>query len=374
MLGKELGRRAAELCQLRHSASRRHPQWADLYLTKQGIQQATDPEVARFRAAELGGSTALRFVYDATTGIGGDALELSAAGFQVVAGDLSPLTLRCARANLSARGHRAVVVQADAGRPPIKGGRPVLLLLDPDRRAGGRRSLDPARWSPSWDVALALAARFPGACLKLSPAFEPDDPHLGLPPGLDHRWQWISLRGELKEVALWTGELAGPGGGAREAVALDGAGGVARLGGEPTATPALRAAEAAAVAWIAEPDPGVIRSGLLGLLAREQGLRPVGPGIAYLGGSDRPDSPLLQAWRVVDSARADPRRVRAMLQRHGIGPVRVRKRGHPDAPPVLERRFRGRGRQRGELLVARLEEGHRAYLVAPCPRSRPGPV
>ena len=58
-----------------------------------------------------------------------------------------------------------------------------------------------------------------------------------------------------------------------------------------------------------------------------------------------------------------------MLGKHGIGPVRVKKRGHPDPPSVLERRFRGPGSRRGRLVVARLERGHHAYLVDPQPPS-----
>ena len=86
-------------------------------------------------------------------------------------------------------------------------------------------------------------------------------------------------------------------------------------------------------------------------------------GSAVLVGAERPDSPLLRTWRVVEVESADPRRVRAMLARRGIGTVRVLKRGHPDTPEALERRFRGKGAGRGTLAVARLERGHAALLL-----------
>ena len=59
-----------------------------------------------------------------------------------------------------------------------------------------------------------------------------------------------------------------------------------------------------------------------------------------------------------------------MLREHDIGSLQVRKRGHPDRAEVLERRLRGKGRRRGHLAVARLEDGHAAYLLGP--GSEPG--
>ena len=117
----------------------------------------------------------------------------------------------------------------------------------------------------------------------------------------------------------------------------------------PSSSPLARASSteaASAAEWIAEPDPAVIRAGLVGLLAREAGLAPVGPGIAYLAGRALPAAPLLRIWRVVGSAPADDRRVRALLAEHDVGAVDVKTRGHPDDPAELARRWRGGGARR----------------------------
>ena len=68
-----------------------------------------------------------------------------------------------------------------------------------------------------------------------------------------------------------------------------------------------------------------------------------------------PRSLLLRAFRVVEACACDPRAVRRMLDRHDVGPVEVRKRGHPEPAEVLARRFRGSGKRAGKLAVARLE-------------------
>ena len=130
--------------------------------------------------------------------------------------------------------------------------------------------------------------------------------------------------------------------------------------------------EVSEISWLSLPDPALVRSGLLGLLALRLGLAPIGPRLAWLGGRERPDSPLLRTWRVVDQSSADPKRVRAMLRRHEIGPVRVLKRGHPDRPEVLERKFRGTGPRRGLVAVARLAQGHAALLLEESAELPPG--
>jgi hypothetical protein len=66
---------------------------------------------------------------------------------------------------------------------------------------------------------------------------------------------------------------------------------------------------------------------------------------------------------VLGSVALDRRRVRALLGEHDVGPLTVKKRGHPDSAEALARRLRGPGRRPGLLAVGRLERGHRAWLL-----------
>jgi hypothetical protein len=140
---------------------------------------------------------------------------------------------------------------------------------------------------------------------------------------------------------------------------------VARLAGTPVARPALDDAAARAAPFLADPDPALVRSGLLGLLAQELGAQPLHPLCAYLGAPLALRSPFLRSFRVLDAAPLDRKQVRRMLARHDVGPVTVKKRGHPDPADKLARRLRGPGRRPGVLLLARLERSHHAFLVAP---------
>ena len=334
------------------------------YLTEKGLQQASAELVARWRAQRIVERAPNGVVLDATCGIGADSCALGLAGARVVSADLDPESACFARANLEHHGLRAEVLRADANAPAARAD---LLLLDPDRRSAGRRDLDPERWSPPLSRALELAARFSGACLKLAPGLDAqllvEAERAHLEATRPRRREWLSRAGELVELCLWTGELAGPDPAERQATRLDADGRVHVLRGAPGSIQALTTDEAADIRWLADPDPAVIRAGLLEVLAAQHGLAPLASRIAYLGGATRPASPFLRVWRVLGSAALDPRRVRALLAEHAVGPVQVRKRGHPDRPEALERRFRGRGPRRGELVIARLERGHRAFLV-----------
>jgi len=344
-------------------------------MTRTGLEQATPEVVANERAKSIrralerdgGRRSATVQVLDATCGIGSEVLSLGREGVEAVAADLDPLHARIARTNLQCAGRVARVLVADAARPAARAD---FLIVDPDRRASGRRSLAPHRWSPTLADALSAGRGFGGACLKLPPAIDPARIDLAPAGPREHRWQWVSLGGELREVALWLGPpgSAGPQE-EREALVLRNDGTPWRLTGVPRPIVARTPEEARRTAWIAEADPAVLRSGLLGVLAAQTGMAPLAPQIAYLGSTERPPaSPFLRLYRVLGVSKVDRRRVREMLAPHGVGALTVKKRGHPETADVLARKLRGRGSLPGTLIVTRLEDGHAAYLVEPDPR------
>jgi len=365
-----VAREAALTRELRRRAAAKLGSPESLLLTRRGLEQATCEAVASERARRIHELCPDATVLDATAGIGGDALELARAGLSVVISDRDPRTVLFARENLAAVDGRGRAVVADALRPAVRAD---LVLVDPDRRGPGesgpgggsadRRTLDPERWSPRLSEAVAVASRFAGGCLKLAPALDPD--RVRLPADLAHRWRWVSWRGELMETALWTGVLAPEHATApreREAVVLRPAETLSVIG-EPIAIAPLEPAEAERVRWLCDPDPAVVRAGLLGLVARRAGAAPLAPGIGFLGATEEPASGPYRTWRVVATTTADRRRVRRMLAEHDVGPVEVLRRGHPESPAELARAWRGTGARRGVVAVARLERGHLVLLL-----------
>lgn len=374
--GVDFARAVAELAALRARARARFPDGALRHLTPKGLEQATRPAVAALRAARLREALAAAegakpgdlgepAAFDATSGLGSDALALARAGFAVQLADADEVTLRCARANLAEAGcpaRSAVVARAPAVPWRKEALRAGALVLDPDRRPTTRsvREADPGAWSPSFTVCLALAREARAACIKVAPAADPSA--LGLAPCAVEA-SWVSHAGELVEVAVWTGAAAARGA-TREAVVLDSTGAAAAtLRGEPVPAAPLSAEAALCAPFLVEPDPAVIRSGLIGVVCRDAGLAPIGPELAYLGGSQPGPPALTRSWRVLAATPLDPRRVRRTLDALDIGPVTVMKRGHPDPAEVLARRLSGAGARHGLVAVARLAAGHAAFVL-----------
>lgn len=363
-LPAHLAARAAELAHLRSSARTRLTGAERLLLTRKGLEQASRSSVARLRARAIAARAPGAHVLDATCGIGADSLELAAAGLRTTAADRDFEHAWMAARNLERAGHAPRALVCDAEAPAV---RAELLTLDPDRRARGARSLDPYAWSPSWTVALELVARHAGAVLKLAPAFDPAA-LAGAPLPAASALTWTSCARELLECSLWTGRLLAAdelATGSRCAQALLGDGSAESFRGEPRAAPALAPEEAARCAWLCDPDPALVCSGLLGTFALAHELRPVDAHIAFLGGERPVHSALVRSWRVRDRCPADDRRVRAMLREHEVGAVRVLKRGHPLASEELERRWSRASGARATVAVARIGEAHLAWLLEP---------
>jgi hypothetical protein len=107
--------------------------------------------------------------------------------------------------------------------------------------------------------------------------------------------------------------------------------------------------------WLHEPDPAVIRSGLVSLVAAELGATLVDPTIAYLtSGADAGASPWVTSYRVDEVLPFNLKRLRALLRSRGVGRVVVKKRGSPIEPETLARRLRGPGAGTATVVVTRV--------------------
>lgn len=377
-LGEARGRFASELRELRRRARGRLPEAERLWLDAKGLEQASALPVALARARHVAREAPGARLCDATAGLGGDAMAFVREAIPTVAADRDPACVRRLRHNLALVGGREPwVVRAAA---ETRAADCELVALDPDRRAGGARGArararDHRGWSPGLGATLERLQACQGGVVKLPPVFDPDAG--GLRPAGPHRWEWVSLRGEGKELTLWTGRLAGGGAGERSALVLrgEGEGEQARLTGAPPArgapAPALES-----LGLLAEADPAVVRAGLTALAGAPFGLVPLADGLGYLGRSEagaagqEPLSPFLRAWRVLGSEPLDRRRVRRLLARFDVGPLVVKSRGVGTSAQALAERLQGGGRRRGLLVVLGVAGERRAFLVDE-QRSRP---
>jgi SAM-dependent methyltransferase len=354
-VGAEHAGPAWELARLR---ARARPVFGDdadvLLLTADALEQAGRPELAARRAARLldGGAASAA---DLGCAAGTDTVALARAGASVVAVDRDPVARALTAANVEALRltDRVRVVDADvvelvsAGVPGC-----TAATLDPARRAGGRRQLDPDRWSPPWSTVTALLDSVPLSVVKVAPGLD----HDRVPAGIEA--EWVSVGGSIVEALLWGRGLSGTW---RRATLVRG-GTVLELTAD--ADPGI-APVAPVRGWLHEPDPAVIRSGLVATVAADLGATLIDPTIAYLTSDARADSPWVTSYRVAEVLPFNLKKLKALLRARGVGRVVVKKRGSPIEPESLARQLRGPGSDSAVVVVTRVAGAPTVLVCGP---------
>jgi protein-L-isoaspartate O-methyltransferase len=346
--GAELAGPAWELARLRARARPVFGAEADvLFLTADTLEQAGRPALAARRARRLLSDDA-DSAADLGCASGTDTVALARAGASVLAVDRDPLARELTAANAEALGvaDRVWVVAGDAVElvDAARGGEVAgcgAAVLDPARRAGGRRQLDPDRWSPPWTTVVTLLDRVPRAVVKVAPGLD----HERVPAGVEA--EWVSAGGSIVEALLWGRAVSTVW---RRASLVHG-NAVLELTVDADPGPAP---SGPVRGWLHEPDPAVIRSGLVSLVATDLGATLVDPTIAYLT-SDRPtDSPWVSSYRVDDVLPFNLKKLKVLLRTRGVGRVVVKKRGSAIEPETLARRLRGEGAGTATVVVTRV--------------------
>jgi hypothetical protein len=147
----------------------------------------------------------------------------------------------------------------------------------------------------------------------------------------DAEVEFISLKGELKEAVLWFGPLRSA---TRRATILPGTYTMADGGGFgslPLSEPQ---------GYLYEPDPAVIRAGLVADLGATLNAAQLDPDIAYLTGDDLVATPFARVWKIEDWFPFGVKPLRSYLRERGVGRVVVKKRGSPIQPEELLRKLK----------------------------------
>jgi SAM-dependent methyltransferase len=345
---------------------------ARMYFTPAGLEQATRTPVAEARARRYA-AAGTRRVADLCCGVGGDTVALARAGMEVLALDSDPLTCAVASANVAALGlaGRVEVRCADVTTALATGELDSCdaAFLDPARRTAARRVFSPDAYTPPWRFVPVLAARVPRTGVKVAPGI----PHDLVPAGVEA--EWVSDHGEVKEAALWFGDLAST---ARRATVLpSGASLTASEADRDTGTG--RAAVAAPGRYLYEPDGAVIRAHLVAQLARLIDGALLDESIAYLT-TDRlvPEvlaAGLATAYEITDVVPFHLKRLRRLLADRRVGTITVKKRGSAVEPEQLRRQLRPAGPHAAVVVLTRMAGAPTVLLCQPVRRSggRPDP-
>jgi hypothetical protein len=337
----ELARAALETAILRREAQTKFPQAEKMYFTRPALEQATSSEVAFYRSVRY---EPFERAADLGCSIGADTIGL-AKQLPVVGLDLDPLRLAMARANLEAwdLGERASFVQADlAASLPFSAAPGTALFFDPARRHEGRRIYSVQDYHPPLSIVREWLPRWHAVGIKISPGVKLDELQ-----DYQAEIEFISSGGELKEAVLWFGPLRTA---ARRATVLPGA---HSLASDQPFSDRLPLSEPQA--FLYEPDPSVLRAGLVAMLGQQLDASQLDPEIAYLTCGQYKATPFARAWQVEDWFPFQLKRLRTYLRQRGVGRVTVKKRGSPLEPERLARDLRLKGELERTLVLTQLQ-------------------
>jgi hypothetical protein len=307
--------------------------------TDEALQQATACPVAQHRARRLAGAV----VHDATCSIGTELAALRTTASRVIGSDIDPIRLAMAQHNLG----DVQLCRADALHPTS---RDAVVLLDPARRAGGRRRFDPRSYMPPLDLLLDTY-RGRAIAVKCAPGID----FAGVRDlGFDGEIEVTSWGGTVREACLWSTGLAEPGV-LRRATVLDRDEAVTDL--DPEDCPSAPAGR-----WIIDPDGAVVRAGLVRQYATKHGLWQLDPAIAYLTGDELPCG--VRGFEVLLELPFREKLLRKSLSDHDCGPLEILVRGVDVDPDNLRRRLRPTGRTALSVVVTRIGTGISERSVA----------
>ena len=395
---------AVELRFARLRAREKFSRADEMFFTREALEQASGEGVAAHRAGRFSG---LDRVCDLCCGIGGDAIALGNVCEELTCVDRDPARVAFCRENLRVYGldsglrrndrnlngqnrndrdstgksqddrdsagksqddrdsagknlndqdsfrpwqkNRITVIEADVFEmveqiPSFNG-----VFIDPSRRIGGRRVKRLETMDPPMQVVEDILGRACGGCAKLPPGLDIREIAIG------HELEWVSTGTGLKEAVLWTGSLIR----AEVTVTLLHRGVSITDREVPRESPRI----AGSGAYLYEPDPAMIRSGLLAGVVVSKGMWLLDENIAYTSSNDRIDDPFFTGYRILDSFPFTMKRLRSYLQDRHAGPVTIKKRGFPLEPEEVLKKLALTGDRAVIIVLTRIGNHHQVFVV-----------
>ncbi len=328
---------AVRLAQARRRAAIKFERGASMWVDPIGVEQATAGVVARHKARRFRAG----LVVDLCAGIGSDTLAL-AANSNVLAVDRDQAM--CRRIGYNAQVHgiseRVLPIRCRAEQFLIPEG--AWLHLDPDRRAkGSRRATRVEDYSPDPKFWSSVMGQVAAGAIKLSPAAD-----------FAHHFaanvevELISLRGECKEATVWFGELVTC---QRRATRLP-----ENVTWTDRDNPGERRTPVTAPkSFIYDPDPSLLRAGLLDGFAQAHQLGRVAGGVDYLTSGHLVASPFLSAFELLEVSSLDLKALNRLSAKHQVGTLDIKVRGVDMTPEALRPKLKLAGAHAATLLLLR---------------------
>jgi hypothetical protein len=337
---RELAQAALETAILRGEAKTKFPQASEMYFTREALEQASSFSVSAYRAERF---RPFEYFLDLGCSIGGDTISLASMA-PTLGIDINPLRLALAKSNAQSigNGDQVEFICANLDAPlPVSAPKQAAAFFDPSRRAGGKRVFTVREYTPPLKIIQDWLPKLPALGVKISPGVK-----ISEVDEWDAELEFISLKGDLKEAVLWFGPLKSA---SRRATILPGP---HSLVPDEYRVP-LALSEP--LEYLFEPDPAVLRAGLIATLGRQLGAFQLDPDIGYLTGETATPSPFARVWRIEDWLPFGVKRLRAYLRQRNVGKITVKKRGSPLQPEQLIHMLRLQGDDQRVVVLTHLD-------------------
>lgn len=327
---------------LRQKAVDKFPNHAHKMLfTDASLQQASDYKIREYRSQLIQPQSVL----DVCCSIGSDAMSFAQVGHTVLGLDIDPVRIALAQYNASIMNVEVQFQIADVTQGIPQGYD--FIFFDPARRTpDGKRIFDVEKYVPP----LSLIHQFQAdeVATKLSPAV--DNAQLRTYGG---QVEFISVNGDLKEAILWkyrppTKPLA-------TLISDD----VYHLHSQSNEIVDVSEPKQ----WLFEPDPSILRAGLVQTLASECNATMLDETIAYLTMDKKLETPWGRYWQILDWMPFHLKKLRRYLAEHQVGHVTVKKRGFPMSPDEVISKLKLKKGNGSRVLVMTRLRGNPIVLI-----------
>ena len=311
----------------------------DLICDRLAFEQATARDISEYKAKMWQSGAEIA---DLCCGMGGDSFWLP-SGIVASGADIAPERVLMFNENMERlkQPHKAVLQNA----LEVKGGD--FFCIDPARREG---------LNPNFESILELSKKFCGGMVKLPPAY----PENELPKESDILY--LGDAKDCRECLMLTGVL---GKGIIRAVVICERE-TFECQCEKNELQNINLNLKKLGNFILEPVPVLVRSHLFLSEAKKYGFWQIDSTLAYLSCEGLPpEHKRFAAYKVIEQSSLSTNNVKAMLKKHGIGKITLKKRGVEVVPEAEIHRLSPKGEREGVLFYTRVLGEKRAILCEP---------
>ncbi|MBI9032014.1 methyltransferase [bacterium] len=322
---------------LRKNAKERIKDAENYLFTTKGVEQSSSSQVAEYHAKLF---KHVNVLADLCCGNGIDLINIAKNKSLVYAVDLSNTALLCSRYNCQINRLDTIIfrnMKAEDFNEEVEA-----VFIDPDRRPEERRVIQAEDISPNFDELIKIIHQFQNVVIKLSPVFD----YLNASVAEPHTWEFISEDGVLKEILLCTGSFATPNIN-RKVVILP----------QTVFTQNYQSVQVSSIKkFVYDPDPAIIRSGLVQDLAYEVEASLINKHLSILTSDSKINSEFLKGYEVIEYFHYSVKTLKKYLKENQIGKLVVKVRGFPERPNQVISKFKLSGPNTSLIYLIRMDK------------------